>query len=680
MVSWGYMYLLHRISLFLVVAVGICSDLHTAFAQTNTNNSDGSAPVVGGGEGGDTGRLSIEELVGRGGESLALKYDDMPQEYGGFRRSPILFSREKGKNRMPSFSTFSMDAGMNPNSRERTWNNIDGLSLTPPLDLSTDDELVRSSIAAFRPINKLHDEFLGSEVSRDSYLDSFQSVRAIANLTLSYLDKTVAAGLATTKQQADMDGLQQILRQVNLNVAKTANPQRRRVFDDIDEKFEACMTGEGKEDFWVGSEFYLKNYPEDAKKMTFNVYEQCKPVEGSTCYPHLKGNKGRYNFCVCCTENVEYATMSTRGADINWSDVAGSAKKGVTFYGEGYSLIDRAFLGRKVPAGMLREKKPVPGTSALPEDNNVSQYEAGYLIYDFSTLIRALYGDVIYTTEKVARGGGNIIPGKYIRRTISPLLSVPQWVQALRDAATLKDTHPFNLALNYNQSATNIQERGWWENHEGMWLRYSPAMGAAMKCGVCPAVRALINLEKKNILDDYIANSGEAPTGAEYECAPGMGLTGTSKSEHVANLWADMSIGGAIMTVADLRAMAEIAETGEGQRFIKTFCDTSAVEGMKRLHRRVQTMALDFLAANTKISNEERATIHQLIDRVSTYLDLGTKDSRSQVDEMLMALGASRDRRIETERSAVVAAVAASENRTQSVRGILNPMGGALPE
>lgn len=632
--------------------------------------------------------VSIEELVGQGGDSLILKYDDMPMEYGGIRRSPTFFERERGANRFPSMSTFSMDAGMNPESRERNLVhngsvvNFDGLSLNRPLDLSVDDEIHRASLAPIRNVDTLNSEFLNNEGMRDRHLDSFKTVRAIATLTLSYLDKTVAAGLATTRQEASLDGIQHLLKQVSTNISKMANPQRRRVYDELDEKFEACMTGEKEEvpgGLWVGSPEWAAKYPADAERLTFNPWVQCDvKTRKGPCVDLLNGS-GRYHFCSCCADVKEFAVMSTGGAQAVWGENGvRNSEQGLTLYDEGYSTVDRVFLGRKVPNGLLREKRFLDEHGRI-DTGTLTTYDAGYLIYDFSTLVRALYGDVVYLREGSRKDGAAPNPNKYIRRYVPPLLSVSQWVQALRDAEKVRSMHPFNIALTYRQSATSIQDRCWWENHGGakerpLWLRYCPAMGSSLVFGVCPALERLMELEKGNLLESYV-NGTATNVSVSYP----SGYSPQSTAQYVNDLWTEASLGGGIFTVAKLRALVELDGTTEGSRLVQAYCDVSAVEGLKRLHRRVRIMAEGFLAANTKVPNEEKEVVKSLIQRMDNALELGTQDSRSQVDSLLLALDSSRDRRREAVRSALTQSTRAAENRSRQLGQILQPFGGALP-
>ena len=636
---------------------------------------------------------SAGELANQGGDALSDKYEDVAREYGGFRRSPILFGKNtNGGTQHPGLSLSGMDVGLNPLNEEKTgiyyqneWalNGLGGAAL----DLSVDDEISKSSMAIFQSMSgpgaadqkpdangnlrqTIQDSFLQNEAARDSYLDTFKTARGIAIMTLSYLDKTVAAGLATSQSQADSDAIQQQLKQMNNNIAKIANPEKARLFEDADEKFEACMEGAGFPGKKSAEKDPVIQGQEKPLPVVFDAYTQCQlnrdPADTSPafCGGMKSYQSSKYHFCGCCAENSSFANLST---------VTPLGAKNKVFYGEGYSLVDRMFLGLTVPNGQLRLEATT--TDAKQSDKD---FDAGRSMLDFSTMVRSLYGDILFApkfsgvdnSKSTSRDGTK--SNKLTIKLTTPLLSIQQWVRAVRDFSEVKKVNPYSRALSFNSGpGSKLEESCHWEQNEGMWLRYCPTFGGALKWGVCPALKQLIQLEKDNQLTAYTADSSGAISAPDG--------TSMKKDQAVAQMWSEASLGGVLLSRADLTTMTELEGTADGDRIIAAFCDTSAVEAVKRLHRKVTTLANDMLAANRKATQQDKSEILSLFKRADDQLKLGTEDSRSKVDELLLALDMQRDRRREALRSSLVATGNASERQAKRVGLLFRTFGGPYP-
>ncbi len=664
-----------HIGLYVIVLVLICFST-SAFAQSDNALSSGAD--------------SIQELVEQGNDLLPEKYEGVAREYGGYRKSPNLFGRNSsGGSRHPDLNQYSMEVGLNPAVAERAGIFYGGTwaipTLSPPLDLSVDDEITKSAIPQFRLISRsspgggkgsMHEEFMADEWLRDEYLDIFKTTRGIAELTLSYLDKTVAAGLATAKQQGDMDTMQQMLKQINHSMAKVANPEQSRLYDDLDEKFDACMNG-------VGSGNPPPAAGDRPTPVIFDAVAICQlRTPGSTfCGGPPRYQSSPYAFCMCCAESSNFANLST--------ETTGSST-GV-LYNQGFSLVDRIFMGLKVPAGRLRvEHDPdavtstvvsaTPTTTIDFQKPSPGGYNAGAAMIEFSGMVRAVYGDLLYTEKRSnpinvtaadTRTTG-AMAGKTTIKFTSPLLSVQQWVRALRDFEHIKQIYPYAGALDFSRGVPGATtDSCHWETNEGMWLRYCSALGTAMKWGICPSINNLIKYEKDNTLtalaDGTYTGSLAVPTG--YANWP----------QAIIQMWSEASMGGVLLSRADVTAMAEISDTNEGQRLIAAFCDTSAVEAFRRLHRKVHSLANDMLAANRKTTKAEKEQFVSLMQRVDDQLIAGKEDSYSKVDDIILALEMQKDRKREALRSSLVATGNAAERRARRVGGLFHNFGGAFP-
>jgi len=259
----------------------------------------------------------------------------------------------------------------------------------------------------------------------------------------------------------------------------------------------------------------------------------------------------------------------------------------------------------------------------------------------------------------------------------TPLLSVQQWIKAVRDFSVVKKTQPYKSVLDTFSRAEDAGTSCTWVNNEGMWLRYCPSFGSSVRWGIAPALRQLIKLEKDNNLTKYTTDT------ASYSFTDANGGTETynrvdgttfSRQDAIVQMWSEASLGGVMLSRSALTTMAKLDGTSEGERIIESFCDTSAVEAIKRLHRKMVTLSNDIMTANRKATTSEKNDVLSLIKRVDDQLKAGTDDSRSKVDEILLALRMKRSRDDEALRSSLVATGNASER--QSKRLIYSTFGG----
>ena len=207
--------------------------------------------------------------------------------------------------------------------------------------LSTDDEISRATMAVYQPVWKIQNSFVADEKHRDQHLDMFKAIRGVATLTLSYLDKTVAAGLATVQQQADNNTKAAILKQISWTNSRIANPQRAALYIDVDEKVEACLAKETEK---------VADFPSKSAGRWAEVLTQ------ESCPECMENEDNRYSFCVCCAQSYGNRTITP----LRESD-------------EGkISLVDKIFFGVNSPV--------------MNDANNP--------INKFTELYKGLYGDV----------------------------------------------------------------------------------------------------------------------------------------------------------------------------------------------------------------------------------------------------------------------------------------------
>lgn len=354
-------------AIYVVLTVIGCTGL---FAQTAS-----AEDIV------DEGRQAIDNEINAGTDLKGAR-EGWQMEYGGFRQSPILFDPRED----------SSDLG---STRRRTYPpmNDEGLGKMREgqMNISVDDELDKTKLAIFQPIHSAEDgdqniqtSFADNARLRDNHLNLFRTVRAVAIMTLSYLDKTVAAGLATTQQQVDQDTTHQLLKQISWTTSKLANPDRDQLYNDLDEKFEFCMHSHG-----AGlSPIYMKHVNIECPRCQ-NLLPPGGPSTG-----------GAYHYCVCCAETGKVVNQSIHDST-----------------GEPYwSLVERLFYGLQKPVG------------EITAGENTYKAEA---IVNYGTFFAALYGDIRFENPT---SGQETMTFRYV----SPHWSVPNAISYLRD---LDDGH-----------------------------------------------------------------------------------------------------------------------------------------------------------------------------------------------------------------------------------------------
>ncbi len=281
----------------------------------------------------------------------------------GYKRTPILFDNYTDENWNASGITARRKY---PKLRERSTaidnvpdlNNLVSSGEYPLPDpnslvqsLSTDDEITRSTMAVYQPLHRIKQGVAENAKKRDNYLNLFGTLRGVANLTLSYLDKTIAAGLATTESQVNQETQNLLLKQISWTNSRIANPQRSQIYVDADEKVQVCLNTLGASGPQPGPQMLLDRFSDFDPS---NCLAECgvMPPDASL----------RYGWCVCCVQQGSHASITP-------------AVDGITGlnHPKQWSLVDRYFHGVK----------------AVQASPGVDQ------ILDFAKFIKEMYGDVV---------------------------------------------------------------------------------------------------------------------------------------------------------------------------------------------------------------------------------------------------------------------------------------------
>ena len=279
------------------------------------------------------------------------EFNGWSQAYEGYEKSPIIFDGKYDykTRKYPdiAFDRNSRDTAppgaLTQNRASRQANSI------RQLNLGVDDEIYKTSMIMYQPIFRLQSDFAGDKGERNRHLDLFKSVRGIATLTLSYLDKTVAAGLATVQQQADNNVTNQILKQIQWSSARLANPAREPLYVDAEEKVEQCIARR------------TNPLAVQGRMTGIDVCSNC--LEPTNPVPPTSMGEGLYNYCVCCAETETGINGTT-----NNSPTTGNL----------YSLAERILYG-----------------FAGPVDVQTTETDKQTFVSRMLNYFRQIYGDVI---------------------------------------------------------------------------------------------------------------------------------------------------------------------------------------------------------------------------------------------------------------------------------------------
>lgn len=354
------LYFSRRYSTLLVL---LCLPVASA-AQSNIEGTDKGAQIM------------MEDWVQSfGANALGDAYGGDSTLNHGYKATPILFdykSRKYPKLREENYGQWIGDNVPNLQALVAAGEIPQPDPRSQVQSVSTDDEITRATMAVYQPLRKIKLGVAENEKKRDDYLDLFKTIRGVATLTLSYLDKTVAAGLATTEAQVNQETHSLLLKQISWTNSRIANPHRSQLYVDADEKMQACL-----------------NTPNanSGPVMTQGRFSDLDPSNCATECGTLPTDENlRYGWCVCCVQQAAHATISSGVEGINGSQPPTK-----------WSLVDRYFHGVK----------------AIQTTNGSQE------IIKFATFIKEMYGDIV-----VDKNGYHFIWPKF---------TVSDKIRALRD-------------------------------------------------------------------------------------------------------------------------------------------------------------------------------------------------------------------------------------------------------
>lgn len=461
-----------------------------------------------------------------------------------------------------------------------------------PKDISVDREILRTSMAVFQPTRRIQRDFLEWEQGVNDYLGNANTMRGVALMTMGFLDKTVGAGLTAIQQQADQNTIQQLLKQMSWATNRLVNDEQAQIYRDVDEKLEACLEIALTE----------KSAPRDIKGKTrsrvdFTCHESCglPPRESATKnLPYRVGEKA--------DPEPKFDFHSKR----RWG--SGSYAYCVCCAETDAKLN----YSRETPDA----KDVIRAVKESPRDKSWSLFD------------RLFFGVGAPRSQTMMRSLRQVklIYGDYV---------------LLREDSTKEPS--FGLELRAPEAP--------------------PAKLVAMYTDLCR-----YDPEGKKPL---VSEGTCADLGAEFNvpdgCYNAVGLIlenfqkilrGEIYGDQLAQWWAQVSWGGP-MTARYLRQI--LAMNGDAQsdlkrdearnrmlRYIRVFCQESAVAAVVRLHTSYSALIDDLLAANHSLSASDKNLVRELRARVSDAISLAEADSSSRfkVDSLETDSSIEWDRRM----------------------------------
>ncbi len=582
---------------------------------------------------------------------LLNAFEGWNHAYHGFTRSPVIFDPLRDEARKRMYPQLVSKTG-----------------LKDIIDVSADDEIVKTNMSIYQPLLKLHKAFAEDEIARDAHLNLFSTIRGVAELTLVYLDKTVAAGLATVEQQANQDAIQHLLKQISWTNSQAVSQQRNQLYVDTDEKIEACMAslmGQGR----------FTSFTDDSCQICVGDGQGASPPEA--------GTPQRFRYCVCCAE-----VSATVNASVEGTAQSGLSGQGDVDRTNKWSLVERVFWGLKVPEDGRAPIAPGDNNNALNNGSpSQTATDRAEFVRKFVDMFRILYGDIYFEIPDEAQPGVNTSAGTTPKfRYHYPPLSVAQFIELI-------EIGPEEFKLKHDDDGVCDPDEPTSADFEAI---YCPITMEKLKYGICPALKYLVDPERwdsAKTLSGYNGPTwnyevlGAGPDG-EYGTFddPGRGVAdnvgvGDAQSEadnlqnkeKLLNLWVEASLG-MVLSARDVYNIRKIGDNDPGRqiRWIESFCDASAVGAFRKLHSRMKSIALDHLTLNLKATFQDKEQVRRLMDRVGEYLMLAELDvgGQREPEALLVGISVERDKTDVSNQAMAQASMTASHMTMQKVQDI----------
>jgi hypothetical protein len=537
--------------LFLIVSCFIF-DAHQASAQQKP-----TAPAVNIADGFS---VEFDEITDPKIQNPTQMFDGWSSLFQS-NKSPILFDKADARNsvKYPGLG-FNTDQQAKSEERDRSQQKT-----LKTLNLGVDDEVSRMTMLQYQPIEKIQQEFANSEAQTDKHLDLFATQRGITLLTLQYLDKTVASGLATIQSQADANNQQMLLKQINYASQRLSKPSRELLYQDTDDKVEACLAS-----------ISPQNISADNPRIRFDTgicAQQCLGKNKTDASIPLLG-AGRLQYCVCCSElqqKTNYATDMSRTADL----VGGAPY---------YSVVEKVFFGSELGTTV---------SGRLSQSNILTANGQRTMVKAAMQTFREMYGDIILTDcnsfPTKERGNGEEDSKQCKGQKIEyrfPNYTIADKIRLFRDGAA--------EGCDTNQAC--------------------PLTATIIKEGICPAIR--------KINDNWTQYKN--PAGGNKDELSRLWVQASLGHMLTAQFFENLEKTSNFIPTSLNQNQSSLDPRGE--KWLAGFCDSSSYAAFVKFHTRLESIVQDHFALNRKATEQEKRMVMELMGRVSRQIQLAEQD------------------------------------------------------
>ena len=518
------------------------------------------------------------------------------QLYEGIHRSPLLIDPRDKEAHVPNLvDEESAENKTSPRPSLPQTLGYKGKNIIIPQasSIGVDDEFLKTAIATYQPIRRLHKDFLEDENSKQDYLDQAKSLRGVTLMAMGFLDKSLGSSLYATQQQADQSTIQHLLKQISWTTNKLANPDRSQGYKDTDEKLEACL------EVAIGIGFAIKKVDVDEgapitrTRAYFDCPQQCgEPPKQKDNYEgtgskNLKAGNGSYAYCVCCAESVDTMNRLADGPRTPQELDPSITSK------ELWTLAERAFFGVTTDQQLV-----APTKLALIESLK---------------MFKRIYGDIVMKSE----------PGESRKKNFHYTYQTPAW--SPHTLTALYKNRCWNDGS--GEPKSDLHRQGTCQGSEDI-------SSFGIRYGICPSLIKILGVWDR-IKDGSYAGGGlgdfpkwwaEASSGHELngrQIDQFLTLNGSTRSK---------------IAKEDINLVTA--------RVIEAFCDSSSIAALARLHARFKAHVMDFMILNQTVTAQEKSYLMALMDRYTQYISLAEVDTsaRYSVEALLNGTSMNYDR------------------------------------
>ena len=492
------------------------------------------------------------------------------------------------------------------------------------MNLSVDDDIFKAQMFYFQAIADMEKAYMGKSENGtqtgelNTFLNVANTAFGVGNMSLGFLDKTAGSSMASSQMMADINIMAHLMKQVSYQTYLYNHPNRGSIFEMTDEKFEKCMfdrqaeknnNGTGSS---VPTGFSLEH-------VDFSDCTDCGDAK----------TKAPYAYCSCCADKSLRVNKSINGSS---NDQGGNTKSRLgkrlcdsyltQLKQQGgleedydadytYSLVEKAFLG------VRGDNKPlsIDGTN-----NNTNTNDGKDTLRQYAYNFQDLYGDYCFYQDSAKKA----IKMRYVY----PLYSVQQQILFIRnggdsDKMLGKNSKNGGEQLAYCTPGVGI-------------LDHCPKNEKGKVPGICPTLRTFIELVRDNKYEDT------------YKEHP----------DTMDDYWRIATLGSPL-SVSDIVNIKQLGDPPHyvspyQDRYIETYCDAASTTAFKRVHSRMASIMQDYMAMNTRLTEQEKRLLQSLVKLPTDQLNSSLRESQANL-ELTISAAQEAARKNEAKRGSIMA-------------------------